>query len=60
MRTYVENLSKHFMKLLPKILNTFKSSPEIVSELSEIPQYFDLELYSAERAKNVSFKLFLF
>ncbi len=47
-----ENLTKHFIKVLPQLLQKFKTEKELVEELVEIPQYFLLDIYS-QRHKHV-------
>lgn len=42
-------LSEHLVKALPQVLQKFKADKEKTADLVEIPQYFDLEVYSTFR-----------
>ena len=42
-------LSEHLVKALPEILQKFKADKEKTADLVEIPQYFDLGVYSTFR-----------
>lgn len=42
----LQGLTTHFIPVLPKLLNKFSESPEIVPHLAQIPQYFLLDVYA--------------
>ncbi|XP_060595340.1 cohesin subunit SA-1-like isoform X2 [Ruditapes philippinarum] len=42
-------LTEHFISALPQLLLKYLMDPEKVSNLLQIPQYFDLEIYTSSR-----------
>lgn len=47
-------MTAHFMATLPALLDKFGADPEKLTNLICIPQYFDLDLYTAQRQEAVS------
>jgi hypothetical protein len=50
----LNNISIHFVPLLPKLINKFSENEEIISHLAQIPQYFLLDVYSKFELGDVS------
>ena len=46
-----EDLTKQLMKLIPQLLSKYQGDIDKLIPLSEIPQYFILDLYSTQRQK---------
>ncbi|XP_042574191.1 cohesin subunit SA-1-like [Cyprinus carpio] len=47
-------LTEHFIMALPMLLSKYQTDAEKVANLLQIPQYFDLDVYSAGRMEKVS------
>jgi len=43
------NISDHFMQHLPSLIEKYKADVTKISELVQVPQYFDLEMYPEKR-----------
>ena len=48
-----KKLSEHFIKVLPQLLDKYISDSEKICNLVQIPQYFDLDLYTTNRQESV-------
>lgn len=46
-----ETFTRHFVPLLPELLQQFQASPAVLQELVELAQCFDVSLYSDTRQK---------
>ncbi|XP_075056168.1 cohesin subunit SA-2-like isoform X2 [Mixophyes fleayi] len=47
-----EGITKHFIGTLPLLLAKFSTDPDKVMNLLQIPQYFDMEVYSETHMEN--------
>ncbi|RXM29835.1 Cohesin subunit SA-1 [Acipenser ruthenus] len=48
-------LTEHFIMALPMLLSKYQADSEKVANLLQIPQYFDLDIYSAGRMEKIKF-----
>ncbi|XP_032681391.1 cohesin subunit SA-2-like isoform X2 [Odontomachus brunneus] len=44
-----QKLTQHFIQTLPFLLDKYRADPEKLTNLLEIPQYFDLDIYTKSR-----------
>lgn len=49
-----QKLTEHFITVLPALLDKYSADPDKLTNLLNIPQHFDLEIYTTTRQEAVS------